>query len=532
VIERIENIEGLRLIKHLDLSANRIRVISNLQGLFSLETLNLSGNKIVSMINLSQISGDGYKLRSLDISGNNLRELREIQIIDKLTSLRDLKLLDEEDEDDCNPFCRIRIEYLKTIQKLKSLTKLTVDGYSKGEINDMVSNYSESCQIQTINDKNSGIKGSGADRNTRDKSKSRSKSGSRSPSPNTKPDRNMPKKLPPKPDQSQLFRPDLLATMRPESAGVYNPQQQDNQKYLLEEIGYLKGKIKELELEVNSLQNEKKSNAFKIENTEKYWINKIKCTEDSYISLKGKLENAMRELESSQRSMDLLNQENSRIKELNQEFLQAHRDKDVSLEKLQDRISTLMQNNGDLFRQSQQMREDISHHLEEKSALNATIEQLRRTLSDYERNLHNLHETSIRTSSQGVERYTELTHRFKELQEMNEVLTRELNSSHRTVQKLQEASASWKSVIDSKLRESKTFYEDEIRDLTRRFEDQKLSISDEFKQTMLEKEEKFRNNMDKLEEEFRKILVETNNKCKKIKKSLENKTNEAVRFLV
>ena len=53
------------------MSANRIRVISGLKGLYSLEELNLSGNKIVSLANLSQIQGENYKLRSIDLSGKN-----------------------------------------------------------------------------------------------------------------------------------------------------------------------------------------------------------------------------------------------------------------------------------------------------------------------------------------------------------------------------------------------------------------------------------------------------------------------------
>ena len=53
MIERIEHLAELRFLKRIDLSANRIRVISGLKGLFNLEELNLSGNKIVSLANLS-----------------------------------------------------------------------------------------------------------------------------------------------------------------------------------------------------------------------------------------------------------------------------------------------------------------------------------------------------------------------------------------------------------------------------------------------------------------------------------------------
>lgn len=109
MIDQIGHLEGLRFLKKLDLSANRIRVISGLKGLFSLEFLNLSGNKIVSMVNLKCFGGDGFKLRMLDLSGNSLRELRELSVLDKIVNLK--KVTFHENEEDSNPFCRLRGEY-------------------------------------------------------------------------------------------------------------------------------------------------------------------------------------------------------------------------------------------------------------------------------------------------------------------------------------------------------------------------------------------------------------------------------------
>ena len=45
-IERIENLDLLRNLKHLDLSSNQIKDLEGLDGLFCLRTLNLSCNQI------------------------------------------------------------------------------------------------------------------------------------------------------------------------------------------------------------------------------------------------------------------------------------------------------------------------------------------------------------------------------------------------------------------------------------------------------------------------------------------------------
>lgn len=71
MIERIEHLNPLRFLRKLDLSANRIRVISGLRGLYNLEEVNLSGNKIVSLANLTQIQGENYKLKHIDLSGKH-----------------------------------------------------------------------------------------------------------------------------------------------------------------------------------------------------------------------------------------------------------------------------------------------------------------------------------------------------------------------------------------------------------------------------------------------------------------------------
>lgn len=132
MIERIEHLEELRYLKRIDLSANRIRVISGLKGLYNLEELNLSGNKIVSLANLSQIQGENYKLRHIDFSGNNLMDLKELPVLNHLKNMK--SIIFHNNFEDSNPFCRIRVEYLRALSRLKCINNISVDGMSTEQI--------------------------------------------------------------------------------------------------------------------------------------------------------------------------------------------------------------------------------------------------------------------------------------------------------------------------------------------------------------------------------------------------------------
>ncbi|XP_077983130.1 leucine-rich repeat and coiled-coil domain-containing protein 1-like [Glandiceps talaboti] len=77
-ISKIEGLEGLMSLKTLNLSCNRITKIKGLTGLKSLEKLNLSYNGIFELSGLVELHGPDYKLKKLELHGNQITSVNHI----------------------------------------------------------------------------------------------------------------------------------------------------------------------------------------------------------------------------------------------------------------------------------------------------------------------------------------------------------------------------------------------------------------------------------------------------------------------
>jgi Leucine-rich repeat (LRR) protein len=99
-------------LRILNLSCNNIRVINGLSGLINLEKLNLSFNKISSLSNLKQLYGPRYRnFTTLDLRGNNITQLTELNYLKDCTYLLDVAL---EGTSGTNPICKL-VQYHYTI---------------------------------------------------------------------------------------------------------------------------------------------------------------------------------------------------------------------------------------------------------------------------------------------------------------------------------------------------------------------------------------------------------------------------------
>ena len=68
------------------------------------------------------------KLKTINLIGNKLGNLRELKILEKLNSLKVLKLHDE--EFGTNPFCKKLNTYYSEILMMNNCEKLTVDEHT------------------------------------------------------------------------------------------------------------------------------------------------------------------------------------------------------------------------------------------------------------------------------------------------------------------------------------------------------------------------------------------------------------------
>jgi Leucine-rich repeat (LRR) protein len=117
----MDNLSTLINLKNLNLSCNKIKVISGLQNLHNLEKLNLSHNKIYSIAGLKQLSGNNYKLKQLDLRNNKIKDLKELTSISNLSSLNEVTF---ENGKNSNPCCQNKILYYKTLANISNFNTI------------------------------------------------------------------------------------------------------------------------------------------------------------------------------------------------------------------------------------------------------------------------------------------------------------------------------------------------------------------------------------------------------------------------
>eukprot|EP00117_Sycon_ciliatum_P022184 scpid59385/ scgid1948/ Centriolin; Centrosomal protein 1; Centrosomal protein of 110 kDa len=108
-IKYIENLEGLRSLRSLNLSGNAIEKLEKLHSLTSLVELRLAGNQISRIEGLDTLAN----LAMLDVSDNRIARLPSADALRKLVRLRDLRLAGN------------RLNTLHDISRLKACTTLT-----------------------------------------------------------------------------------------------------------------------------------------------------------------------------------------------------------------------------------------------------------------------------------------------------------------------------------------------------------------------------------------------------------------------
>lgn len=59
-------------------------------------------------------------------------DLKELSILNQLKNLK--SIIFHNNFEDSNPFCRIRVEYLRALSRLKCINSITVDGLSTEQI--------------------------------------------------------------------------------------------------------------------------------------------------------------------------------------------------------------------------------------------------------------------------------------------------------------------------------------------------------------------------------------------------------------
>eukprot|EP00697_Spironema_sp_BW2_P007337 gnl/Spiro4/21585_TR10566_c0_g2_i1.p1 gnl/Spiro4/21585_TR10566_c0_g2~~gnl/Spiro4/21585_TR10566_c0_g2_i1.p1 ORF type:complete len:451 (+),score=35.74 gnl/Spiro4/21585_TR10566_c0_g2_i1:1-1353(+) len=121
MIQRIENLGSLSRLRVLNLSSNQLRTLEGLGGLFALRKLTLSYNKISSLGGIVDLHGPSYSLEHLDVNGNRLENLDEINFLVGCAHLRTLVF---QMNKRANPLCIFPEYHTHVLSVLPSLCEL------------------------------------------------------------------------------------------------------------------------------------------------------------------------------------------------------------------------------------------------------------------------------------------------------------------------------------------------------------------------------------------------------------------------
>jgi DNA repair exonuclease SbcCD ATPase subunit len=231
-----------------------------------------------------------------------------------------------------------------------------------------------------------------------------------------------------------------------------NPDSQFRVDELISELDHLRNEHSKVKALLEIKDNEKKDLLFKMQSSEKYWQNKIKNLEENYRGLNNKLEGARKEVKVAEKNIVILNEENKRLQELTDNFTKFQQNNESNNEKYQDKIAELMRTNGDLFRQCETMKEKNSDLGESRTKMQAQIEELRRLIKDYEHNLQKVHGNSLKSNELAIQRYEELSTKYKNLQLVCEEQVKQIAELQKKEQGLYKENVEWSNVLKDKVK--------------------------------------------------------------------------------
>lgn len=136
LINKIEGLKHLEVLRDLNLSANQIRVLPDLSFLSNLKVLNLSFNLIVTIEELGRFEGKG--LKRVNLIGNKINNLRQLKVLDLIDSLEEVSFQDF--GSGSNPICSNNTHYYSEVVLLKNFERILVDGKKSKEILNFLQN--------------------------------------------------------------------------------------------------------------------------------------------------------------------------------------------------------------------------------------------------------------------------------------------------------------------------------------------------------------------------------------------------------
>ena len=235
-------------------------------------------------------------------------DLRELPVLNTLKNLK--SIIFHNNVEDSNPFCRIRIQYLRALSKLKCINGITVDGLNVEQIineeRGVVIRNSEDDMDPEIQQQYSF-----QDQNEAEEIRKKQMEETQN---NLK---MMAKQIKVAKQPNQIPRDNFMA-QNTQNNSMNNTYAQ---QMMMPQFDQLSSKYEDLKMDFVKVQtmlknseDEKHKTEAKLESTEKYWINKVKGLEENYRNLLDKLESSRKDVQVAEKNLNVLNEENKRVR--------------------------------------------------------------------------------------------------------------------------------------------------------------------------------------------------------------------------
>jgi len=198
--------------------------------------------------------------------------------------------------------------------------------------------------------------------------------------------------------------------------------------------------------------------------------------------------------------------------------------KDEMIENLQQRISTLLKENGEFQKEIKFRIEESDRFKYQMKSLEDSNKELRSSIRENERILSDFHSKSLENASFTLHRGEEMKRKFESIYEENKVLISENSELKQKNSSLLDLTKEWEFKFDCKINEMKFEFEREMKKMVDNYEKQIFQLTHQLNFSKKEQDVEFKKNLDLLEEEFKKVLNENNDKFRQLRMAYDEKS--------
>ncbi|CAD8168326.1 unnamed protein product [Paramecium octaurelia] len=296
-------------------------------------------------------------------------------------------------------------------------------------------------------------------------------------------------------------------------------QQQAN----IEKEAEMRVEVIQLQQKVKELSQQNKEIIYKFECNEKYWSSKCSNLEREIIDLNKFNQELNQENKRFRREIESLNEQNEYDKQQQKDLINKKERKDELITQLQNKISELLQLNGQLSKENQILIEQQNVQKVKDQEKDFKLSEYKIQLKEAEKQLQEFHKNAVEQASQTLMRQEQLQSKSEQINQENRSLYQDNSQLKRRIQELLEICREWEVKFETSQKENEQQLQIQLQQVVHEYE-QKLQVQQsQYEQQLQEFETESKLMQDQLENEFRNLFQENMEKFKQLKLQYDEK---------